>query len=116
MSHTDPELLALRALGEQAGTEQDAAHLAGCADCQLELSRLTQVVELARDDGPAPLEQPPARVWEQIAAAVSQPEDTRAGERPGHAAPAKRATAMLTEKMDTVSAAVLAGWSSTVCT
>lgn len=54
MSHTDPEFLALTALGEQAGTAQDAAHLARCADCQLELERLTRVVELARYDGRPP--------------------------------------------------------------
>jgi hypothetical protein len=70
VSHTDPEFLALRALGEQAGNPQDAAHLTQCADCQLELERLTGVVELARRDGPVPLEQPPASVWERIAAAV----------------------------------------------
>ena len=76
MSHTDPEFLALTALGDEAGTAQDAAHLAQCADCQLELERLTRVVELARRDGPAPLEQPPASVWERIAATVG-PEGTR---------------------------------------
>ena len=70
MSHTDPEFLALKALGEQAGTAQDAAHLAQCADCRLELERLTRVVELARRDGPTPLEEPPASVWERIAATV----------------------------------------------
>jgi hypothetical protein len=70
VSHTDPEFLALTAIGEQAGTALDAAHLGQCAECQLELERLTRVVELARRDGPAPLEQPPASVWERIAATV----------------------------------------------
>jgi Anti-sigma-K factor rskA len=74
VSHTDPEFLALTALGEQAGTAQDAAHLAECADCQLEVERLTRIVELARRDGPASLEQPPASVWERIAASVGAEE------------------------------------------
>jgi hypothetical protein len=70
VSHTDPEILALRALGEQAGSAQDAAHTAQCADCQRELERLSGVVELARGDGPVQLEQPPAPVWDRIAAAI----------------------------------------------
>ena len=41
MSHTDPEILALRALGETAGTAHDAEHAESCAHCQAELARLT---------------------------------------------------------------------------
>jgi hypothetical protein len=74
VSHTDPEILALTAFGEQAGTAQDAAHLAQCADCQLELERLSRVVEIGRDHGPVSLEQPPARIWERIAATAGLPE------------------------------------------
>ena len=72
MSHTDPALLALIALGEPAGTPHDDQHVAQCADCQSELEQLTRVVDLARQDGPLPLEQPPPGVWEQIAAAVAE--------------------------------------------
>ena len=72
MSHPDPAILALRALGEPAGTSHDDHHLAQCGDCQSEFERLTQVVELARQDGPLALEQPPPGVWEQIAAAVAE--------------------------------------------
>jgi hypothetical protein len=36
------------------------------------LRELTRVVELARRDGPAFLEQPPAAVWERIAAATGE--------------------------------------------
>jgi hypothetical protein len=92
VSHTDPAILALRALGEPAGTSRDDRHLAQCADCQEELGRLSQVVELARQDGPAVLDEPPPGLWEQIAAAV---EDDRIG--PGRAAaagPEKAATAI----------------------
>ena len=75
MSHPDPAILALLALGEPAGTSHDDDHVADCADCQSELEQLTRVVDLARQDGPLPLEQPPPAVWEQIAAAVA--EDTQ---------------------------------------
>ena len=59
MSHTDPVILALRALGETAGTAGDAGHAETCARCCAELAQLTEVVELARHDGPeARLEAP----------------------------------------------------------
>ena len=71
MSHTDPEILALRALGETAGTADDAEHAGTCAHCRSELARLTEVVQLARHGGPEePLESPPTQVWDRIAAAV----------------------------------------------
>jgi hypothetical protein len=71
VSHTDPEILALRALGEAAGTAHDAEHAASCAHCQAELARLTEVVRLARDANPADtLQAPPPRLWDRIAAAA----------------------------------------------
>ena len=72
MSHTDPAILALIALGEPAGTPRDDDHVADCADCQSELEQLTRAVDLARLDGPLTLEQPPPGVWDQIAAAVAE--------------------------------------------
>ena len=100
MSHTDPEILALRALGETAGTAHDAEHAESCAHCRSELARLTEVVRLARDTGPAEtLQAPPPQVWDRIAATVGTsptlngavapakapafPEDGR-GSRPAH--------------------------------
>ena len=71
MSHTDPMILALRALGESAGTAQDDDHAQTCLHCRQELARLTEVVDLARHAGPdGHLEQPPPAVWDRIAAAV----------------------------------------------
>jgi hypothetical protein len=71
VSHTDPEILALRALGEPAGAARDDEHATTCPQCRAELARLTEIVSLARDAGPAgPLDTPPARVWDQIAAAA----------------------------------------------
>ena len=70
MSHTDPEILALRALGETAGTDSDDMHTAACPVCRAELDRLTEVVAVARRSGAEELESPPPQVWERIAAAV----------------------------------------------
>jgi hypothetical protein len=71
VSHTDPVILALRALGETAGTAQDDDHTQTCLHCRQELARLTEVVVLARHAGPDEhLEQPPPAVWDRIAAAV----------------------------------------------
>lgn len=67
-THSDPEELALRALGEEvsAGTEE---HLATCAHCQSELDQLRAVVASGRairpEDYPTT---PPQRVWDGIAA------------------------------------------------
>jgi len=71
VSHTDPVILALLALGETAGTAHDAEHAESCAHCRAELARLTEVVRLARDAEPGEtLEAPPPLVWDRIAAAV----------------------------------------------
>ncbi|HEX2821472.1 MAG TPA: anti-sigma factor [Streptosporangiaceae bacterium] len=70
MSHTDPMILALRALGETAGTSQDDEHAQTCPHCRHEQSRLAEVVDLARHPGPAELLEPPPAVWDRIAAAV----------------------------------------------
>ncbi len=72
MSHTDPVILALRALGDTAGALPDDDHTETCAHCRAELARLTEVVALARRAGPGEhLEPPPPAVWDRIAAAVS---------------------------------------------
>ena len=71
MSHIDPVILALRALGEAAGTAQDDDHTQTCLHCRHEQARLAEIVGLARQPGQAePLEQPPPAVWDRIAAAV----------------------------------------------
>lgn len=74
MPHTDPEILALWALGESAGSAAEQEHAAACAACRAELAQLKELVTTARHDGPVQLEQPPTRVWEQIAAAVGDDE------------------------------------------
>jgi anti-sigma-K factor RskA len=68
--HTDPDLLALLALGEQAGTPTDHAHLSECLGCRAELAELTRIVEIGQHTEPEDpaLMQPPERVWEAVRA------------------------------------------------
>jgi hypothetical protein len=65
--HTDPELIALLALGEPVGTEHDHAHAQTCPVCADELTKLRQVVTLGRsvaeDDA---LIAPSSGVWARI--------------------------------------------------
>lgn len=65
--HTNPEILTLLALGEQAGDPGDRAHLADCPVCTAELDELSRVVHTARtsdpDDG---LITPDPKVWQSI--------------------------------------------------
>lgn len=58
--HTDPELLALIALGEVVG-DDDHRHVATCVACAGDLARLHHVVGLAR--GAETLTEPGPRVW-----------------------------------------------------
>jgi Anti-sigma-K factor rskA len=85
VSHTDPAILALRALGETVGTADDDKHAAACARCRDELARLSGLVALARQDGAGEnLETPPAEVWERIAAAAGDVAGSpREAPRPG---------------------------------
>ena len=68
MSHCDPDVLALAALGEEL-TASDATHLAGCETCAAEVASLRAVVGAGRVRGP--LERPDDRVWERIAAEIA---------------------------------------------
>lgn len=67
--HTNPETLALLALGEHAGTSQDRHHVSSCAECSAEVSGLAHLADLgrgSRDDDP--LLRPDPQVWERIQA------------------------------------------------
>jgi Anti-sigma-K factor rskA len=83
VSHVDPEVLALIALGEQAGAPDARAHLAQCAHCAGELRSLASVVTVARQgDDAGGLVTPPAALWHRIAAHP----DAQAGPGPAAAA------------------------------
>jgi hypothetical protein len=77
--HCDAEALSLFALGEPIPPEE-AGHLDSCALCGDELTSLRHVVAAARDQTPIPRIAPPARLWEQIAAATG----TEVKARPEH--------------------------------
>ncbi|WP_375424777.1 anti-sigma factor domain-containing protein [uncultured Friedmanniella sp.] len=65
--HTDPDLLALLALGERVGSPLEHAHLAECSECRAELGSLRAVTDLGRrtTEGDA-LTSPPPHVWQRI--------------------------------------------------
>lgn len=80
--HVDDETLALLSLGESAATPQELAHVAGCARCGAEVAALRDVVDLAREVGPAPqLVAPPPAVWDRIAAELDLGERAHAAAR-----------------------------------
>ena len=68
--HTDPELLALLALGERAGSEDERSHVEGCAVCATEVAELREVADLARSVGEERLSEPDPRVWAAVRAEV----------------------------------------------
>ncbi|MCR2801186.1 anti-sigma factor [Microbacterium sp. zg-Y818] len=72
MSHLDPELAALIAMGEHdAATDEQSAHLAECLECADEVAAFAMAVGAARGAlVQQPLLTPPPRVWEAIAAEV----------------------------------------------
>jgi Anti-sigma-K factor rskA len=62
--HCDPEVLALKALGEDAGTPADDAHLASCDTCRTTLESLAATAQIGRQA--EPLESPSPHVWAAI--------------------------------------------------
>lgn len=68
--HTDPELLALLALGEDGGTDDERAHVETCPVCRAELDELRQVVTLARSAADEAMSEPSPRVWDAIRAEI----------------------------------------------
>ena len=69
MEHTDPDALALVALGEPLTDPRVVDHLARCASCRHEIEALRSTVSVARSSiGEAELLTPPARVWQSVRA------------------------------------------------
>jgi anti-sigma-K factor RskA len=69
MTHVDPELLALAALGEPLAAD-DAGHLDSCAECRAEVDSYAHAVTAGRAVRPDDLDlpAPPVSVWESIVA------------------------------------------------
>ena len=62
--HTNPDLLALVALGEDAIDDHERSHLDSCPVCRAELAELTQAVEVGRRTTAADtMHGPSPRVW-----------------------------------------------------
>lgn len=80
MPHLEPELIALLALGEPADAGA-RAHLDQCPACSAELEALSTTVVRGRAAGPElpELVEPPAHVWDAIAAELDLPADVRPG-------------------------------------
>ena len=89
--HTDPELLALLALGEPSGSDDDLAHVATCRACAGELAELRWVVQLARGAASLTLVEPGPQVWD----AVRRELDSRPAEDLVPMSPETRAHALL---------------------
>ncbi len=67
MTHIDPDVLALLALGETAEDVRDAEHLATCGECRDELMILRRAAVVGRSTIDAgELLEPSPRVWEAI--------------------------------------------------
>ena len=70
--HPSPDLLALLALGEQAGTPAEREHIAGCLECSAEVDSLARAVDAGRHaDASDTLLTPPDRVWQSIRAELN---------------------------------------------
>jgi hypothetical protein len=76
--HPSPDLLALLALGEEAGTPEERAHIASCAECQAEIADLSRAVAVGRQGRPGDsgLVSPPDRVWHAIRAELGFTDQT----------------------------------------
>ncbi len=76
MEHTDPDALALVALGEPLTDPRVIKHLSQCESCRHEIDALRSTVSVARSSiGEAELLAPPARVWQSVRAELGLPAD-----------------------------------------
>lgn len=67
--HCDPDVLALRAIGESVGTDEEMKHLDECSECASELAALVRITTTAREEGSTmKLESPSPLVWQRISA------------------------------------------------
>jgi len=67
--HTNPEVLALLALGDQsAASQDDQDHIAGCEVCSAEVAELAHLAGVGRStDAQMRIESPSPEVWRRIA-------------------------------------------------
>ena len=69
--HTNPEVLALLALGEDSATAAERDHVASCDTCTGEVAELAHLAGVGRAvQDAAPLDTPRPEVWERIRAEI----------------------------------------------
>ena len=69
--HTNPEVLALLALGEDSATPDEWDHVASCEICTHEVAELAHLASIGRSvEGTGTLESPRPEVWERIRAEI----------------------------------------------
>lgn len=67
--HTNPEVLALLALGEDAGTPAERSHVHNCPVCSQEVAELAGIADIGRSSTmPEPMTSPSPEVWKRISA------------------------------------------------
>ncbi|WP_394768479.1 anti-sigma factor [Lacisediminihabitans sp.] len=73
MAHSDPDLIAMMAMGEPDIPAEDEAHIRSCPECSGELESLLHVASLARAGSPVDdrLDPPRPEVWAGISRTLS---------------------------------------------
>ncbi len=94
-AHVDDDVLALLALGEEAGSADERAHVASCDRCAHELTHLRELVAVARAaQADGPLVAPAAHVWDRVADELGlDPAPVALADGPADAAPTAPAAA-----------------------
>lgn len=87
MPHVDPDLLALLALGENVGSDDERRHIDGCATCSADLRTFaTAVAAGRRANAVGPLHAPHPRVWQRVLQELGPRLHETSGPRRGSAA------------------------------
>mgnify|MGYP003607764562 FL=1 len=86
--HLDPDIAALIAIGERAGSDADAEHLQQCRQCADEVDSLRRAAEVGRSAALAqPLLTPAPEVWDRISTELGFDTAVPATDAPATAAP-----------------------------
>ncbi|HEX5858043.1 MAG TPA: anti-sigma factor [Microbacterium sp.] len=86
MSHLEPEQIALLAMGEPVASDDEADHLAECAECADELALMRHTVIVGRSAIDAgEMETPPEIVWSRISDELGLGSAVVVAERPNDA-------------------------------
>ncbi|MDO7881793.1 anti-sigma factor [Salinibacterium soli] len=118
MSHVDPEVIALLALGEGQPSDAERMHLAHCGQCRADLAMLTATASVGRSTVVVDrVESPSPEVWDRIAHELGLDGEGRPGVEPTSApvVPLRRRRRILPVLIGASAAAVVAvvavvGW------